>query len=196
MSSDGFTLAETLAALLIVGLSIGGLTKGAETIGQFEKRSAGTVRAVNDRRSLDGHLDTLFHETGPFLSDGTGSLIGKSTEIRFPCGSQLCSATLSSDQAGSETMTTTQSGGNTTKDRTELHDAHGAHFRYHTASGDYDHWPFVHVENGVPHIEPLLGVSVVANDESAPIANARIWHETLAVCAFDTISNQCRKAAP
>jgi len=71
MNDHGYTLAEMLAALLIIGLAMAGLTQAVRVLGLLQSsatRAAGEQRAL---RRVEVDFVGLLDGHGPFRSDET-----------------------------------------------------------------------------------------------------------------------------
>lgn len=188
MSDAGYTVAEALAALVIVSLSVTGMVKGAQAIGTFQQRSSAEIHDATSAKAVDRQLGGLFQGQGPFLSTGTGGLRGTASQLEFPCGPATCAASLLNRPHGSLLVIRGLAQMSTTSRST------GLSFQYRTASASFDHWPVARSINGQPVIEPLLAVSLVGPGSDAAVATARIWKEQSAGCAYDSITKACRGA--
>jgi hypothetical protein len=190
MTNDGYTLAETLAALMILGLSIGAVMTGVRAIGRFERGAAEDHAQSSAMARLDRNLAGLLNHRGPFLSNGTGGLIGDRFGFRLPCAPSICSAQFES-QSGRPIL--------------NIHDGSFAlrtrapeaiTFVYETAHRKFDHWPDAAASSDFSRAEPLVGVRLVAGADQRSIAWAPVRKDQQSDCAFDAISRSCREDQP
>jgi hypothetical protein len=190
MNRDGYTLAEALAALLMVGLAVGGLTQAVMVIGRVQAKAAVAIHDDAGLREAGHGLSRLLADTGPFASD-TDGFRGDAQALDFACGpAARCSAHLS-DTGGAPRLILDFGG----KTRTVALPA-GAPlaFAYESADGRGDAWP--------PRAAPKrLTLRAVTLSRLSPqgadlITRARIWSEQPADCLYDMIVQDCRKAAP
>jgi type II secretory pathway pseudopilin PulG len=189
MNDEGFTLAEALAALVMIGLAAVGAVQGVQVI---SKMQTAANRSVNQERTINHAglgLARLLDGQGPFRSDRAGFEGGRD-HFEFACGQGQCSAKLSDDGADSSLSLTEESGQTS---RVVLARASGAAFTYQGATTSGGSWPPPNATQARP--EALRGVAIVRVSKSgdATLAQARFWTEQPADCAFDPISQDCRK---
>lgn len=187
MSQDGYTLAEALAALLIVGLAIGGLTQGVYVLGRLQAangRATADARAV---RAADRALVALLAEQGPFTSKDPERFTGDRRAFHFECGGAVpCGARLVGQARGARLAITGAEG---RVSEFSLPNVPDPWFVYVDAVGRSDAWP-----PAGPH-RTLSAVSLVSGPagQETPLANARLWIEQAPDCQFDSISQDCRE---
>lgn len=184
MSDDGYTLAEMLAALAILGLAFGGLTEGARVIGQLQTKAAGVARTTADDRKAQSALETLVAGRGPFISDGRGGFQGTPSGFAFDCEAGRCGAQIAT--ARGRTWLVIQRGG---QQQQVPINASDAVFAYADSGGSSANWP-----SAEPRPIALTTVLLRAGstDGQRPLAAARIWIEEPAACVFDAIAQGCR----
>ncbi len=194
MTEDGYTLAEALAAMLILGLSVGGMVKGADAIGQFERRTATAAASTVKSKALDTQLKRLLSEAGPFLSDGEGGFVGGANALSFPCAS-TCRADLVSEGAGAKLKIKVLGRDQTLELGAVARGSRPLRFQYESNTGSFDRWP--PLDNADPGQIPaaLRKVSLIGGSGET-LADVRLWPEQSRDCAFDSIARLCRKAAP
>ena len=190
MTNDGYTLAETLAALMILGLSIGAVMTGVRTIGRFERATADDHAQSGAMARLDRNLAELLDHRGPYLSNGTGGLVGDQLGFRLPCAPNSCSAQVETQPR--HTFLKIQDGSLTLTVRAP--DA--LRFEYETAHRKFDHWPDGSASTDTSRAEPLKGVRLVAGVDGRPVAWAPVRKDQQSDCAFDAISRSCREDQP
>jgi hypothetical protein len=193
MSQDGYTLAETLAALMIIGLAIGGLTEGMRTLGLIQA-SAG--HAMADGRALRGAheaLGRLLDGQGPFTTGDPRGFSGAAQRFSFDCAaSQSCAAALSPTPTGEMLSVTGPSGA---ADSVILRGVSSARFSFEGSASVGPVWPPA-TPDGTVQSQTLRAVTVIGAGPAgeAPITRARIWAEQPSTCAFDIIGQICRTA--
>ncbi len=187
MKDSGFTLTETLAALLIIGLAFGGLFEATRLISRVQNASA---RRVNESRSLgaaqrglqlwmgDQHVAAALNEN---------RLTGTVRGMGYPCGQVECR--LSLDGAKGR-WTLSLIGRDQVAHRFSLGTAKDAHLVYDAIDGRFDHWP----PSG--RLRALRAVSIVqsGDDGDQAVLTARAWIEQTRTCQYDLISKACRPA--
>lgn len=187
MTDQGYTLVETMAALLIIGLAMSGL---AAALGLMARQHASVAHAfarTSDLRRAQSTLEQLFEGRGPFRSSEPSTFTGAAHFLQFDCGQPApCKAELAQDPR-SHLVLRVQGGSATTT--IPLPDADAAHFRYQGSLGDLDAWP--------PVAEPrqaLRGVAIIADgsDPHAVLTQTHLWTEEALVCGFDAVLQDCR----
>src|SRR5689334_16814998 len=93
---DGFTAAEALAALAILGLAIGGLTTSMALISAGQRTTRAQLEQSMLERAVDQRLELLLAHGAPFRSDQP-SLTGDGQSLELSCESvQRCEARIES----------------------------------------------------------------------------------------------------
>ena len=189
MSQDGYTHAETLAALVMIGLAIGGLTAGVRVIGLDQ--------AATTRRLADGHgvaeaqraLATLFEGRGPFLSSEADGLRGDPGRLAFDCGAAGgCGASLNEGSGAALLNISGRNGGETI----QMPGVPAARFLFVGSRTVGDRWPPVD-----PDPQTLRSIVIeTGGAQPTPVAAVRLWREHPITCAFDPISQACRTVGP
>jgi hypothetical protein len=186
MSQDGYTLAEALAALIMVGLAAGGLVFGVQVLGRLQGKAAAEVATSDDRSRLETAFARFLDKEGPFRSDDVRGLQGDTDRLSFPCGDKTCSATL--DRADG-TTTLVLAGRNETA-RLAVGSRGAYAFVYQDDAGAEPAWP--PTARRAPMGLRAIAVTKLQLGEERPLAEARLYAEQPAVCAFDSISRTCR----
>jgi hypothetical protein len=190
MNEAGYTLAETLAALLIIGLAFGGLSEGIRVIGLFQAATAATTENAASLWRLQDGLNRLLYRQGPFRSDEPQRFAGDATGFSFDCGRpKPCGAQITGDAAETRLTLT---------DSTGAHDiglarAPAAAFLYSDGKTLSVGWPPPQDERRMLKSVLLVGRS---SEGEAPIAGVRLWREQEDGCQFDPIAQDCRAVAP
>lgn len=187
MKQDGYTLAEALAALLIIGLAMGGLFEGARVLSKGQTRAAETIagsRALSRAQKAVGQIATSPEFANALLSDG---LTGDARQFRYDCGTHgPCTATLRNQGIGEGVLVLTGGGGATR--RYPLPRGNDAYFVYNSTEGGFGRWPTA------PKEGYLRAITVMrpAGGGDVPLVSARVWIEQSRACEFDPISRTCR----
>ena len=190
MSDDGYTLAEMLAALVIIGLAVEGL---AECVRALRLTQAGAARTVAETQTLGRArrgLVRVLDGQGPFKSGDRAGLKGGATGFDFECkGGGRCGVQLMASRNG---MALVMEGENGWRDVEPLPGVGQARLVYVTPQGRLDVWP---VDGPA---RTLTSVSLEAQSHAGPypLMAARVWSEQVRDCAFDPIIDDCRAAAP
>jgi hypothetical protein len=189
MNDDGYTLAEALAALTMVGLAIGGIAQASFMFGKLS-RAAGVQVAVGGRLDrVQSSLGGLMDRAGPVVDDEASGFNGRERTLAFDCGTSRCSAELASS-AGQTQLILRQAGKAATV--RPIGDRARARFVYLDERGVQDRWPSG--ETIATRPAQLRAVALVDGD--TPLAVAPLWSRQQAACAFDSISGDCRSVSP
>jgi prepilin-type N-terminal cleavage/methylation domain-containing protein len=181
MNDQGYTLAEMLAALLIIGLAMAGLTQAVRVLGLFQSSAA---RAAGEQRTLrraEVDLARLMDGQGPFRST-EATLTGDGSRFDFDCGRPKRCAALLEPAKGVSRLSIS----GPFEDRVAV--KAGARFTYATDKAALSAWP------PAGERETLRSVNLVGPD-GEPIASTRLWVQQSGDCAFDAIAQDCREAA-
>ena len=179
----GYTLAEMLAALLIVGLTMGGLVEASFMIGRLQASATTHTARMDARREVQAQFASVLSGQGPFRSDQT-RFVGEGDAFTFPCGVATCGAALRPDGADTILGLSTPASHDVRLGRRQ-----GPHFVYVGSSTTGDAWP----PQGVTP-QRLQAILLMSQDGVGfdPIATARIWRQEEPVCLFDAIVKDCR----
>jgi len=190
MNDAGYTLAETLAALFIIGLAFTGLFDAMRVIGLMQTAAANGTAMASRSRAVETALSRLFDRAGPFRSNDANALTGTAKGLRFACGGAgACGALVSVGPTGAQLVIQSTNG---TESQT-LPGVRDAWFSYVDDRSSYAAWPL-----GGQERQPLRSIVLVGQTAAgeAPIAAVRIWREQEPGCRFDPISQDCRPVAP
>jgi prepilin-type N-terminal cleavage/methylation domain-containing protein len=188
MSDDGYTLAEMLTALTILGLAMGGLGLVVTLIAR-QQLTANRVQArLVDGRAADRALTQWLAQAD--ADDVQGDAQG----LSFSCGEAACAANLRAD--GRRTLLILQGRSGPAR-RLRLRDQ-GVRFSYVGDRGAVDAWPAAAtaVGGGTSEAAPLRAVLLSASGAATPLSVARVWTREARDCQFDAIIGACRVAAP
>lgn len=185
--SAGYTLAEALVALVVVGLAVGGLTLATEQILRLQAAAGHDAKAAAGASRLSAAFSGLLDGEGPFPSEDRDGFFGDSDQFDFPCGDRTCGGELVRRSNGIELVLRARSGRSSVF---PLGADRALAFEYSSANGEHDAWP----PTDARRPEALRSIELMRTrlGAEAPIAQARIWNEQAADCAFDTISRTCR----
>lgn len=189
MSEAGYTLAETLAALVMIGLAVGGLAEGAQVLGRLQAASAKASRSNGEVRRIGQAMDSVLKATGPFASDA-GDFEGKADRFSFDCGRARCGAVISTTAGVSRIAFNAPGGAAGTID---LGKSGGWRFAYADRQGVGETWP--PSGYGRRALKSVLLLQATAGGERA-VSASRLWREQPAACSFDDIVGDCRKETP
>ncbi|ATQ43429.1 hypothetical protein [Caulobacter mirabilis] len=181
-NEDGYTLAEALAALLIIGLAVGGLVEGARLIGRMQAPTVGAVRETRDLRQAEAAVAALLARR----PGNDRTLRGDPKGFTFDCGG-VCSLEVRDEAGGTTLLVRNQ----TATRRYALPAGPGANLLYDTRNGRYDRWP---LETQDVSLRGVALVAPTAEGEVALLA-AHSWIEHPKTCAFDMVSKTCRTTA-
>jgi hypothetical protein len=184
MNDDGYTLAEALAAMLILGLAMGGLIEGARVIGRMQTPIVASRADEKALRRAETGLAAFLKLRG----GGDRSLAGSAQGFTFDCPAENCGLSL------------TRNGGKTTlilrrgevAQTFPLPHAGKISLVYMARDGRFDRWP------PPGPARDLTGIMVVGTTAQGelPLVVARSWIEHPKACEFDMIAKGCRTSAP
>lgn len=183
MNDAGYTLVETLTAMAVLALAIGGLSAGLQVLA---RQQSGVGRVVGDSqamRNAQAGLDRLFEGRGPYRSHQPQQFSGDARGFTFDCGqAQACSAALV-EEGGGVSMAIRDGGA---AGRLPLRVPGPARFTYQGARGVSETWP-----PAGPR-QALRVVAVVREPDSATLIKTRLWIEQPLRCDFDVVLQDCR----
>lgn len=183
MSDDGYTLVETLAALAMIGLALGGLAVSVGVLGKGQRDTNEMVADLQASRQAESLLSDALQRGAPFRSADAGSLVGDANSMVFACGeAEPCRAGL---RTGAKGLSLHLETAERTRDL-PLRQAGPAHFQYGGVESIGELWPPVGFGR-----QALQGVSLNRAD-GAPILSVRLWVEQPEQCVFDTVIQDCR----
>lgn len=177
---EGYTLAEMMAGLLVLGLAIGGLGQGVRVLARYQ----GATTAVVERTTS---LETVRREMAGMIGSASeaGKLTGTATGFQTPCAPQPCAAVLGRE-AGEEALILTVGG-----ERISLPLPPGGAYRlaYLAADGRHETWPAAETP-----ADRLRGVGLFAGGDDLPAAYVAVREEQSMRCEYDVIGAACREA--
>lgn len=187
MNEDGYTLTDSLAALAVLGLTVGGLTGSLHLIGRAHSATNTAVENTRSIEALNQRVTRLLNENAPILSAADGALAGDRRGFSIACGEQeLCRAEILTE-GDQEMVRLTQ--GSLPVTEAKLTRNGGARFVYTSPIGSFEAWP-----PNDPMSQSLQSISLIEGDgaDPSPVVQARIWVEQPVNCAFDPIGQSCR----
>ena len=187
-ADDGYTLAEMLTALVILGLAMAGLVEGMNVIQRTQASATSRLTQATGLTQADRRLDKLFQNKGPFRSDDAPGLVGDPAAFQFPChGGERCGANLVTQGAKPLLVISGETG---RRDTVALTGVRRPRFAYIGETAQVGQWP----PPGQRARQSLRAVVIVAGSDQAPetIAAARVWLEQSAGCANNSILDDCR----
>ena len=187
MSDDGYTLVETLAALLVLGLAIAGLASGVQVLAGWQRRAADSSAGYQALRLAQVTTERLLNRSAPYRAHLAEDFSGDAGRLRFRCGPAECAVAIQETASGLALRIADGSG---EPREVRLRQEGPARFVYHGRSGTADQWP----PSDAVGRQELRSVSLVrTGDASAvPLIEARIWAEQPVECQFDPVLQDCR----
>lgn len=186
MSDAGYTLVETLGALAILGLAIGGLAAGASALGRGQGVLGSELADARALRAGQAILDQSLSGEGPFRAHEPAAFTGDGSGFRFACGEpQPCEVALETAASGLALHLRRASG----ERRLPLRIQAPGRFVYRGREGDNDAWP--PSKPGRDALRAVILVTGAPPAESVAIA-ARVWREQPVACEFDALLQDCR----
>lgn len=187
MSEAGYTLTETLAALAVIGLAMGGLSLGLQVIGRLQLQASQGVAKDHELRASQSLVDGLLLAGAPFRSHEPDRFVGTGEGFRFACGApEPCEVRLRRVGPHEQLRIQPPSGDPMEFD---VGAAGEAKFVYQGSAGASDTWP-----PQAPERQSLKAVSLIRTSSAgeAILLSARLWLEQPAPCAYDAVLRDCR----
>lgn len=170
VNDEGYTLAEMLGALMIVGLAVGGMTGGAFTLGLLQRQGAIRAARAEQANVVSNGLDLLLRGQGPFSSAGGVKLEGDRGGFHFTCaGGGACSMVVET-KAEVATLSFTAQGVTRTVALGAMPPPMLEYLGSKTAG---DHWP----PDNPTDWQRLRAIRLVEPGSHAPLVSARVWIE-------------------
>ena len=184
MTDEGYTLAEMLAALAILGMAVGGFGLVTSLIARQQLAANRVSTRLAEGRAAERALVLWLADQDPL------TLNGDDRRLSATCGPTTCTARLEADK--SRTMLILQGRSGATR-RLRLRQPR-VQLGYSDNLGRATVWPRPGSdEGGARPLAPRAIVLVAANN--APLAVARIWPREPRDCQFDAIAGACRVAS-
>ena len=185
----GYTLAETLAALVIIGLSTTGLMAGVHSLGRLETHAAADTRGSGLEARLDRSLKAMLADVG---ARGERDFVGDAQGFSFACGSARCGMSLQS--LNGETEIRFQTARQISNVAVSGREGQRLELTYLTPTRTLPSFPDPSPPSTGP--EPLTGVQISFGGQGPLLAHARVWADEPRDCVFDAILRGCRSSAP
>ncbi|KQY96876.1 hypothetical protein ASD21_22980 [Caulobacter sp. Root1455] len=187
MTDDGgYTLAEMLAALAILGMAMGGLGLVASLIARQQLASSRVSTRLIEDRAADRALTLWLAEQDAL------TLSGDDRRLSATCGEAACSARLEADKRRTVLILQARSG---PARRLRLRQR-DVRFGYLDSRGAAAVWPRSDRREGDARDAAPRAILLVAKGANAPLAVARVWTREPRDCQFDAIIGACRTKAP
>ena len=186
---DGYTAAEALAALAILGLAMAGLTTSMGLIGAGQQKAREQLQQAVAQRAVNERLERLLAIGAPFRSDEADQLIGDSQDLEIDCGGARCAARIQDGQlifrsgAGSEKAL-------------QLPQGEAPRFVYVGSYSTGEIWPPSALPPPAPSWQVLKAIVIQSdvNKAKIPLAVARVWRQQRTDCEYDVVIQDCRGA--
>jgi prepilin-type N-terminal cleavage/methylation domain-containing protein len=183
VSDDGYTLTETLAAMAVIGLTMGGVSLGMQVLGAQQSGVGAVAKRTQDARAAETWLEQALADGAPFGAHQPARLSGDASGLVFDCdASAPCEARLTPD---GDAVTLRLSGGRAAERVVRLAGPRPARFAYRGLSEALTSWP---PAGGVR--EPLRSVALLEGQQV--LLEARVHAEQPVDCAFDPVLKDCR----
>lgn len=189
MSQDGYTASEALAALAILGLTLGGLSTSIALIGTGQLKAQNLLRHSALQRSANARLESLLQPEAPFRSDENQHLVGDDQGFEFSCGAVRCLVRLSQNRL----VTRDRSGAERSQ---ALPQAQNPKIVYIGSYSQADIWPPAVLPAPAPPWQALRAVMIKDGSDAVarPLAIAALWRQQRADCEYDIVVQDCRGA--
>jgi prepilin-type N-terminal cleavage/methylation domain-containing protein len=185
MSDDGYTLAEMLAALAILGMAMGGLGLVASLIARQQLNSTRISTRLVDDRAADRALAVWLVE------QDAETLSGDNRGLSATCGTATCTVRLQAERRRTVLVLQGRSGSRRVRLRQP-----DVRFSYLDRRGAVAAWPrSVAMGEGVHDAAPRA-ILLSAASPAIPVAVARVWSYEARDCQFDAIAGACRIKTP
>lgn len=188
---DGYTAAEALAALAILGLAMGGLATSMSLITAGQTKARARLEQSMLERAANQRLENLLARDAPFRSDQTNHLVGDEQGFEADCGAALrCTARIDEGRLrirkGDGTITALN-----------LPDGDAPHFVYVGSYSSSAVWPPAPLPPPAPSWQTLGSVLIQSRsgNEEKPLVVAKVWRQQRADCEYDVVIQDCRGAA-
>ncbi len=183
MSQDGYTLVDTLAALAILGMAMGGVMTGGALLTRAQVNTDGTVARAMGLKRASVALDDLLGQAGPFRSRDS-NFTGSPQAFDFACAAGRCGAQLEQTD-GRLTLRFARASGQT--EIVPLRGVDAAHFVYVGGLVSNQTWP-----HATARPERLRQLALLEDTDQKPLVQVMLAVDQPLTCAFDTVSQDCR----
>lgn len=187
MNDAGYTLTETLAAMAVLGMAVGGLSLTVQVLGPQQLATSRTVARLEAARGAETLLERLLALGEPFDAQQPDQLSGDATGFHFQCGGTApCRAELADGAHGHELRIFD---GRAEDAVARLGAPATARFLYRDASATEPAWP---PASPGRHVLRSIGLVRSAEAGDSALIEAKLWREQPATCAFDPVTQACR----
>jgi hypothetical protein len=184
MDDQGFSLADALGGLFIVGLSVAALTQAAMVMTRGERATADDLATTSAMTRLEMGLQSILPTGEPVRARGQAvALVGDASAFRSRCDAGACTLSLAEGgrarfARGTRTWTVRTPGPGQTR------------LRYLDNAGAlFDRWP---AQGAVGRLSAIAIMD--SEGEAAPLALIRLWPEQEGRCAYDPVLGDCLPA--
>jgi len=187
MSEAGYTLTETLAAMAVIGLAMGGLSLGMQVLGGQQGAVGATVLKAQEVRAAQAWLEGRLADHGPYRAHEAGRLAGTADTVAFDCGAAAdCVLSFEYHERGRR-LKVFRGQGEPVSYR--LPTRGPTRFVYRGAGEIELAWPPV---GGTR--QALRSISLLQGEpgREAAVFEARVWTEQPLDCAYDPVIEDCR----
>jgi len=187
VSEAGYTLTETLAAMAVIGLAVGGFSLGMQALGAQQAAVGATVMKAQEVRAAQAWLERRLAEHAPYRSHEPGRLSGGADGFRFDCAAAApCAVEVAADARGRR-LQVFKGEGETVSFRLPGEEA--TRFVYRGAGELATSWP--------PAAGPrqaLRSISLLQGEgaRERAVFETRIRAEQPLDCQFDAVMQDCR----
>lgn len=183
MTDDGYTLAEMLAALAILGMAMGGLGLVTSLIARQQLAASRVSARLMEDRAAERALTLWLAE------QDAATLTGDDRTLSAACGPATCTARLQPDGRRTVLILLARSG---PARRLRLRQP-DVRFGYRDSRGETAAWPRA---DGKGEVVDALPRAIVLAAKNIVLAVARTWPREPRDCQFDVIASACRTATP
>lgn len=187
MSEAGYTLTETLAAMAVIGLGMGGFALGIQVLAVQHSGVGATVLKAQEVRAAQAWLERRLAERAPYRSPEADRFSGGAEGFRFDCGApEACAVSVAADARGRR-LDIVRGAGPPASYR--LPGAEPARFVYRGSGEVLTTWPPADGRR-----QALRSISLLQGEGAHEWAvfETRIRAEQPLDCAFDTVMQDCR----
>jgi hypothetical protein len=183
----GYTAPEALAALVVIGLALGGLTTGLSIVSKGQANAQGLLQTSAQLRAAGLALTGLISPQAPFRSDDDNGFAGDPKAFEFSCGARRCGASLEQS-----VLVTRDATGRVL--RRPLPAIKAIRFSYVGSRGDNLLWPPMGATSPGAW-QPLRAVVLqgLVRSTWVPMVLAPIAEEQRYDCEYDIVSQDCRR---
>ena len=177
----GYTLIETLTALVMISLAMGGLSVGLQVVAGSQGRIGASLVQTESARSVQTMLERTLQPAGAFRAQDSARFVGRKDRFDYACDAAvLCKAEIKDETKGATLVM------GKPERHLPLHAKGPVRFVYQGSAGGSDVWPPTGTDR-----QALTAISMV-DEANLPIVTAKLWSEQPGLCAFDVVMQDCR----